>query len=214
MRAERLGSYSIVVTVAGIPAFSRLKSIMRSFCLCPPPRCQLVMSPELRRPPVRCFFSTSGLCGCCVVISSLTIVVRYRSVCVVGRYVLIAINLSCHSEPGEARRGICFLLPLQILRVLRHLLPGPQPHISLLPVRTVAGKLPAPPLFPRIGRRAHGKYFDLENRLHRLLDLGLRSLGRNLEHQRVLVFLDRQPFFRDHRTPNNLICGFHHATSA
>src|ERR1700723_2214355 len=149
MRAERLGSYSIVVTVAGMPAFSRLKSIMRSFCLCPPPRCQLVMSPELRRPPVRCFFSTSGLCGCCVVISSLTIVVRYRSVCVVGRYVLIAINLSC-----------------------------------VIPNRAEPGKLPPPPLFSRIGRCAHGKHLHLENRLHRLLDLSLRSLGRNLKHQR------------------------------
>ena len=49
------------------------------------------MSPELRRPPVRCFGSSSGLCGCLVVMSSLTSVVRYRSVCVVGLYVLIGI---------------------------------------------------------------------------------------------------------------------------
>jgi hypothetical protein len=37
MRAERLGSYSIDATVAGIPALSRLKSMMRSLRLCPPP---------------------------------------------------------------------------------------------------------------------------------------------------------------------------------
>src|SRR5438552_8808253 len=91
MREDRLGSYSIVATVAGIPVLSRLKSMMRSLRLCPPPRCQIVMSPELRRPPVRCLGSTSGLCGCLVVMSSLTIVVRYRSVWVVGLYVLIAI---------------------------------------------------------------------------------------------------------------------------
>src|SRR5579864_4359791 len=91
MRDERLGSYSIVATVAGIPVLSRLKSMMRSLRLCPPPRCQIVMSPELRRPPVRCLGSTSGLCGCLLVMSSLTVVVRYRSVWVVGLYVLIGI---------------------------------------------------------------------------------------------------------------------------
>src|SRR5579859_7550286 len=91
MRDERLGSYSMVATVAGIPVLSRLKSMMRSLRLCPPPRCQIVMSPELRRPPVRCLGSTNGLCGCLLVMSSLTIVVRYRSVWVVGLYVLIGI---------------------------------------------------------------------------------------------------------------------------
>ena len=39
----------------GMPTLSRLKSMMRSFRLCPPPWCQMVRSPELRRPPVRCF---------------------------------------------------------------------------------------------------------------------------------------------------------------
>src|SRR3954464_656658 len=91
MRDERFGSYSIVVTVAGIPLLSRLKSMMRSLRLWPPPINRIVVSPELRRPPVRGFGSTSGLCGCLVVISSLTSVVRYRKVCVVGLYVLIGI---------------------------------------------------------------------------------------------------------------------------
>ena len=70
------GTYSIVVTVAGIPVLSRLKSMMRSLRLCPPPINRIVVSPELRRPPVRCLGSTNGLCGCLVVISSLTSVVR------------------------------------------------------------------------------------------------------------------------------------------
>src|SRR5579864_5224897 len=91
MRDERLGSYSIVATVAGIPVLSRLKSIMRSLRLWPPPINRIVVSPELRRPPVRGLGSTKGLCGCFVVMSSLTSVVRYRSVCVVGLYVLIGI---------------------------------------------------------------------------------------------------------------------------
>src|SRR5690242_2367194 len=145
MRDERFGSYSIVCTVAGIPVLSRLKSIIRSFRLWPPPINRIVMSPELRRPPVRCFGSTSGLCGCFVVMSSLTSVVRYRNVCVVGLYVLIGINHSL----------ACDDLFLQVLRVLRHLLAAAQAHIRLLPIRTVPGKLPAPPLFPRIRGRAH-----------------------------------------------------------
>jgi hypothetical protein len=76
MREERFGSYSIVVTVAGIPVLSRLKSIMRSLRLCPPPMNRMVVSPELRRPPVRGLGSSSGLCGLVLVMSSLTSVVR------------------------------------------------------------------------------------------------------------------------------------------
>ena len=76
IRGERLGSYSMLITVAGIPALSRLKSIMRSLRLCPPPINRIVVSPELRRPPVRGLGSSSGLCGFFVVMSSLTIVVR------------------------------------------------------------------------------------------------------------------------------------------
>ena len=75
MRAERFGSYSIVATVAGMPALSRLKSMMRSFACARRRDASMVMSPELRRPPVRCFGSSSGLCGLSVVRSSLTSVV-------------------------------------------------------------------------------------------------------------------------------------------
>src|SRR5271165_2066360 len=90
MRAERLGSYSIVATVAGTPNLSRLKSIARSLRLWPPPRRQIVRSPELRRPLMRCFDSVSGLCGRFVVRSSFTVVVVNRRVGVTGLYVLIA----------------------------------------------------------------------------------------------------------------------------
>src|SRR5437899_9996901 len=91
MRAERFGSYSMVATVAGTPDLSRLKSMVRIFRLCPPPRCHMVMSPALRRPPVRCLILVSGLCGRFVVRSSLTTVDLKRSVGVIGLYVLIAI---------------------------------------------------------------------------------------------------------------------------
>src|SRR3954452_13225973 len=94
MRGERLGSYSMVATVAGTPALSRLKSMERILRLCPPPRCHMVMSPALRRPPVRCLILVSGLCGRFVVKSSLTTVDLNRSVGVIGLYVLIAIVAS------------------------------------------------------------------------------------------------------------------------
>src|SRR5689334_12798330 len=94
MREERFGSYSIVATLPGTPNFSRLKSIRRSFFLWPPPWCRMVMSPELRRPPVRCLETSSGLCGLSVVMSSFTSVVWNRSVGVIGRNVLIGIVLA------------------------------------------------------------------------------------------------------------------------
>src|ERR1035437_23172 len=91
MRAERFGSYSIVATLPGTPYFSRLKSMSRNFCLCPPPWWRIVRSPVLRRPPVCCLTSRSGLCGLFVVRSSLASVVLKRNVGVIGLYVLIAI---------------------------------------------------------------------------------------------------------------------------
>src|SRR3954468_23039352 len=94
MRAERFGSYSIEATVAGIPVLSRLKSMTRYCCLCPPPMNREVMSPELGRPPVRFLGSSNALCGRLVVISSLTSVVLKRCVGVIGLYVLIAIFFS------------------------------------------------------------------------------------------------------------------------
>src|SRR5437588_12722392 len=92
MRAERFGSYSTDATFAGMPALSRLKSIERSFCLCPPPRCQLVRSPALRRPAFDFFGDVNGLYGRFVVRSSLMIVEVKRCDGVNGLYVLIAIK--------------------------------------------------------------------------------------------------------------------------
>jgi hypothetical protein len=63
MRAERLGSYSIVATLAGTPILSRLKSMVRKRRLWPPPRKREVMRPLLLRPPVEGFDSVSALIG-------------------------------------------------------------------------------------------------------------------------------------------------------
>src|SRR6266480_3366143 len=90
MRAERFGSYSIETTFAGMPDLSRLKSIRRSFCLCPPPRCQLVRSPALRRPAMDFFGDVNGLYGRFVVRSSLTMVEVKRCDGVNGLYVFMA----------------------------------------------------------------------------------------------------------------------------
>src|SRR5216684_9190078 len=57
-------------------------------------------------------------------------------------------------------------------------------------------------------------YLHLENALHRFLDLSLGRLFGHLEDQSVLVFLDRQTFLGNDRTANDLVCGFHQATSA
>src|ERR1700761_6064159 len=110
MREERLGSYSIVATLPGTPNFSRLKSIRRSFCLCPPPWCRTGMPPELRRPPVRCLDASSGLCGFSVVMSSFTSVVWNRSVGVIGRNVLIGIVLALCFQRLNYRRLLSLLL--------------------------------------------------------------------------------------------------------
>jgi hypothetical protein len=76
MRAERLGSYSIVATLAGTPRLSRLKSMMRYIRLCPPPRRRIVMWPELLRPPLRRRGSSKLFSGLSVVISAKSETVR------------------------------------------------------------------------------------------------------------------------------------------
>src|SRR4029077_1205135 len=103
---------------------------------------------------------------------------------------------------------------LKVLRVPRHLPATLQPHVRLLPVRTIARKLAPPPFFPRIIRCSHRSDFYFEDRLNRFLDLGLRRFRRHLEYQRVLGLFNAEAFFGDHRLLNNLICGFHQATSA
>src|SRR3569833_42384 len=108
MLAERFGSYSIDATVAVMPALSRLKSMMRILRLCPPPRCQIVWSPLLRRPPEPFFGSVNGLCGRFVVSSSLTSAVLKRNVGVTGLNVLIAIFFSSRSG------GYLFAFPARL----------------------------------------------------------------------------------------------------
>src|SRR5215813_10708998 len=98
---------------------------------------------------------------------------------------------------------------LQILRVLRHFLAGLEFHVRFLPIRTVTGELSPTALLTRVIRSADGIDFHFEDRLHRLFHFRLRGLRRDLEYQRVLVFLDAEAFLGNHRLADDLVCRFH-----
>src|SRR5688500_15729612 len=98
MRALRFGSYSISATRPGTPNLSRLKSMRRYCCLCPPPRCRLVRCPWLFRPPV--FFSGSSrdFSGVERVISSKPATERNRVPAVIGRNCRMLISALEHGD--------------------------------------------------------------------------------------------------------------------
>ena len=89
--ADRFGSYSMDSTLAEIPSFALLKSIIRYDFLCPPPRCLDVSLPLLFRPPLETLGSVKGLYGLSEVISSNEYPVLYLDAGVVGLYFLTAI---------------------------------------------------------------------------------------------------------------------------
>src|SRR5258708_34378056 len=135
----RLGSYSIAATFAGTPTLSRRKSTLRYCFLCPPPRCQITISPWLLRPPERFFGSSSAFSGSCLVMWLFSTTVMNRRDAVYGlklfspiaaSYILTAVSLS--NVPG-----------LQVLRVLDHLLAIGEFHVGLLPIAPVAFVLAA-----------------------------------------------------------------------
>src|ERR687886_743936 len=102
MRAERLGSYSMVATRAGTPSLSRLKSMRRYRRLCPPPRWRVVMRPWLLRPAFDLRGRRSGLCGPVVGMSSNAPTDMPRRPGEVGLYLLIAIVLHRPEEIFDA----------------------------------------------------------------------------------------------------------------
>src|SRR5580704_5041140 len=157
----------------------------------------MVRSPELRRPPVRCRVTRSGLCGSFVVMSSFTSVVWKRSVGVIGLYVLIGI----------------FLAHLHRVDVVGHLLTRLQTNIGLLPIGAKTGELaPAPFLAQKVGR-TDAPYLYLEQRLDRLLYFGLGRIGSYVEHQGALGFLYAQTLFGNHWSPDHVIDSRHQATT-
>ena len=193
-----------------MPVLSRLKSMMRSLRLWPPPRCQMVRSPELRRPLVRCFDSVRRLVR---TVRRQVIVDRRRREA--PRRGIRSVSFDCHvstrfstAPAHSALRSYRFSAYSGIFS------PVLQPHVSLLPVGTIAGELAAAALFALEIRGAHRIHLHLENALHRLLDLRLGRLDRDLENQRGFRFLHAQTLFRDHRAANDLISRLHYATSA
>src|ERR1700677_1039516 len=213
MREERLGSYSIEATLPGTPYLSRLKSIRRSFCLWPPPWCLMVKSPELRRPPVRCLTASSGLCGRLVVMSSFTRVVWKRSGGVIGLYVLIGIVSLVLPSKTSKTVSVTGYHALHRVDVVGHLLALLQANVSLLPVGAETGELaPATLLAQEIGG-THAPYLHLEQRLDRLLDLGLGCVRSHVKNQRALHFLDAQALFRNEGALDHVIKSRHQATS-
>src|SRR5215471_3710086 len=91
MRAVRLGSYSIVATLPGTPALSRLKSMRRYVRRPSPPRWRTVILPWLLRPARLGRFSSRLLSGSVAVISSKLGVDMKRRPGLVGLYFLIGI---------------------------------------------------------------------------------------------------------------------------
>jgi hypothetical protein len=84
MRAERFGSYSMCRTVPGTPNLFRLKSMIRYFRLCPPPRRRIEMWPWLSRPPDLVSGSVSDFSGVDRVISAKSETERNRELLVTG----------------------------------------------------------------------------------------------------------------------------------
>src|SRR5215203_4948570 len=102
MYAERLGSYSIAATRAGIPSLRRLKSMIRYRRLAPPPRWRAVLRPLALRPPD--FFSpvVSDFSGSVFVISAKSANVMKRRPADVGLTLRIGIR---GQPPGPGRSG-------------------------------------------------------------------------------------------------------------
>ena len=94
MLALLFGSYSIPTTVAGIPSFFLLKSIILYFFLAPPPRCLTVILPCALRPAFLFLDSRRDFSGVVFVISEKSEPVICLLEGVYGLYVLIPITVS------------------------------------------------------------------------------------------------------------------------
>src|SRR5579863_1397475 len=228
----------MAATRAGMPFFSRRKSMARYCFLCPPPRCQMVISPCALRPPERFLGSTRAFSGVSLVTSLLSSMVIKRREAVYGLNVFSAITLTRFLLPGgfeiepapEARSAGPRLRPpvtqtrhsnqerpppkpratLQIVRVLDHLLAGRQLHVGLLPVPAMPFGAAAAAKLAVINRRAHARYLDFENFLHRFLDLRLGRGGGDFKDHRVLGLLHAETLLGDDWPPNHLKCADAH----
>src|SRR5690606_13625995 len=195
IRAERLGSYSIVATLPGMPSLSRLKSMLRYFRLCPPPWCRTVIFPWLFRPAFRISGTVRDFSGLSVVISSKVETVFCRTPGEVGLKCLIPMVLP------PSLRGSDFE-DFDRLAVFRQL------HNGLFPVAPPSAVTAEPLHFPADVHRVHLFHFHSEDLFHRLLDLRLVGLGIHFEDVFLLGHQIRR-FFGDHRTADDVARVFH-----
>src|SRR5580692_2767595 len=155
----------MAATFAGIPVFSRRKSIARYFRACPPPRCHDVISPCALRPPLRFFDSTSDFSGVCLVISLLSSMVRKRLDGVYGLNVfsaIVASNLIPFFLPVLVAVASRSFPGLNVLGVLDHLFAFRQSDVRFLPVAAKTfGASTATKLAVK-NRGAHVVHFHLE----------------------------------------------------
>src|SRR3954447_9463815 len=105
MYAERLGSYSIAATLAGMSSLRRLKSILRYSRLAPPPRWREVLRPCVLRPPDFFRPSVRDFSGSALVTSEKSGNVAKRRPGLVGLGLRMAIRCSLPGPraPGDAQ---------------------------------------------------------------------------------------------------------------
>src|SRR5882762_5683113 len=205
MLALRFGSYSMDSTLAGTPALSRRKSILRYCFLWPPPRCQIEISPWLLRPPERFFGSRRPFSGVSLVISLLSRTVMNRLDAVYGLKLFSPIAASYLLKLFLYRFAFSLIPELQVVRVLDHFFAFGQLDVRFLPIAPVTFVLATAAHLAGEIRGANTRDFHLENLLHGFLDLRFRGLGGNLKDDRRVQLLHAQTFFRDDRAANNLI---------
>src|SRR5215469_5187553 len=184
MRAVRLGSYSIVATLPGTPALSRLKSMRRYVRRPSPPRWRTVILPWLLRPARLGRLSRRLLSGSVAVISSKLAVAMNRRPGLVGLYFLTGIS----ETPEQA---------LQLLTLL-------QGHDGLLPVGC-ASRHAAPAGAPHLAADVDGVDRDDLDAL-RLVDLleGARDLRLRRvvgDAERVAALLEERVGTLGHQGP-------------
>src|SRR5437867_9410670 len=160
MRDVRFGSYSIPATFAGMPNFSRRKSMRRYCRLCPPPCHRLVMWPLLLRPPVRRSGSSSDFSGSLFVTSAKSETERNRVPGVIGRNCRMPMSALEHGD-----RVAFFECDDRLL---------PRRATARPARRETAGTAPG-----AHHQGAHVGHGDLEQRLDRRADL---RLGRGRVH--------------------------------
>src|SRR5713101_6356388 len=190
MREVRLGSYSTAATLAGMPNFSRRKSIRRYRRLWPPPCQRLVMCPLLLRPPVRRSGSSSDFSGSLFVTSAKSETERNRVPGVIGRNCRMPISALEHGDRVAFFECDDRLLPRRA---------------TARPARgETAGAAPG-----AHDQGAHVGHGDLEQRLDRRADL---RLGRGRVHAEGVLFaglVRGRGLLGDNGAPNQSVLARH-----